>query len=230
MFVTAKLTLAEKNPNAGKTVLEVYTDSDTLTPDVAFAMRVYNSEPNNCFLIKSTRYSLDNNTQEESMQTSNAERNELIRSVRSNISSEISIDIMNGTGPDILIDTAPLAQLEKPSILMDLSKAANSFKNDDYFTNIISANENDGVLFQMPLSFDVIGIQTRTDSVGASGRGFHEENAMRAAIINDEINSLLFIVCTLSRLLAKWYLADQNARAFVGIVAAELIVLPVDLV
>ena len=172
MFVTAKLTLAEKNPNAGKTVLEVYTDSDTLTPDVAFAMRVYNSEPNNCFLIKSTRYSLDNNTQEESMQTSNAERNELIRSVRSNISSEISIDIMNGTGPDILIDTAPLAQLEKPSILMDLSKAANSFKNDDYFTNIISANENDGVLFQMPLSFDVIGIQTRTDSVGASGRGF----------------------------------------------------------
>jgi hypothetical protein len=172
LFVTAKLTLAEKNPNSGKTVLEVYTNSNTLTPDVSYAMRVYNSEPNSCFLIKSTRYSVEKELQEDSYQTSNEKRNELIRSGRNAISSELSIDIINGTGPDILIDTAPLTQLENTDILMDLSKVASIYKEDKYFTNIISANGIKGAIFQLPLSFDVIGIQTRIDTVGASGRGF----------------------------------------------------------
>ena len=106
MFVTAELTLAEKNPNAGKTVLEIYTNSDTLTPDVSFAMREFNNEPYSCFLIKSTRYSVEEDIHEGAYQTANGETNELIRSARTDISSELSIDIINGTGPDILIDTA----------------------------------------------------------------------------------------------------------------------------
>ena len=47
------------------------------------------------------------------------------------------MDIINGEGPDILMNVGGLGQLNNSNYLVDLSKYADTLDKDKYFTNII---------------------------------------------------------------------------------------------
>ena len=88
------------------------------------------------------------------------------------ISDELAVDLINGEGPDIILDAAALGQLNNENYLTDLSSYVKDLSSDEYFTNIIDASYTGDKLYQIPLAFCVNGIQTSSDNAGASGVGF----------------------------------------------------------
>ena len=79
---------------------------------------------------------------------------------------------MNGEGPDILMDVSSYGQLNNQNCLVDLSPYLKDLKSDKYFTNIIEGSKTEGKLYQLPVSFYIEGIMTKTKNVGSSGKGF----------------------------------------------------------
>ena len=82
------------------------------------------------------------------------------------------MDIINGEGPDILMNVGDLGQLNNSSYLVDLSKYAEGLDKEKYFMNIIEGAKTNGALYQMPLCFGIEGIVTDAKYAGASGVGF----------------------------------------------------------
>lgn len=171
VLVSAKLKRVEKNPNAGKSILELYSNSDTLSPDIAYAIRRFNSEEHSCYLVRSTRYphTLLTDTNEASGSYEKTDWN--ICREQNDISAELSIDLINGTGPDILMDTVSLSLSDSSGLLLNMKDVVDTL-GDDCYENIISAAETKNGLYQMPLAFDIFGIQASEEYVGVSGRGF----------------------------------------------------------
>ena len=162
---------AATNPHAGKTVLELYAhqgiDVNTGEAIVRF------NETNSKYYIKAAdRYDLSKYYEFHSTADGYDEfENEELRMLEG-ISNELAIDIMNGDGPDILIDAASCGRLCNSNCLADLTPYLGSLDNDTYFTNIIEGAKKDGALYNMPLSFAVTGIYTNEKYAGKSGVGF----------------------------------------------------------
>ena len=85
------------------------------------------------------------------------------------------MDIMNGEGPDILMNTSDYGQLNNDNYLVDLSPYFNDLDKDKYFTNLIDAAKTDGKLYQMPVCYTINGIFTDRKNAGSSGVGFTTE-------------------------------------------------------
>ena len=162
---------AATNPHAGKTVLELYAhqgiDMNTGEAIVRF------NETNSKYYIKaSDRYDLSKYYEYHSTADGYDEfENEELRMLEG-ISNELAIDIMNGVGPDILIDAASYGRLCNPNYLADLTPYLGNLDKDTYFTNIIEGAKKDGALYNMPLTFAVTGIFTNEKYAGKSGVGF----------------------------------------------------------
>ncbi|MCR4688378.1 MAG: hypothetical protein K5745_02395 [Saccharofermentans sp.] len=168
-----KFTKAETNPNAGKTILELYSYGGYSNDAVFSAIADYNNADNDYFIEFSSRYSMDDafeDTDWESMET-NDDYEAVMYGAQASLSDQLAIDIMNGDGPDILLNTASLGQLNNSDYLVDVSDRAASLTDDAYFKNIIDASYTGEALYQLPLSFAVCGIQTAGDP-GASGVGY----------------------------------------------------------
>ena len=82
------------------------------------------------------------------------------------------MNIISGTGPDILIITDEMGRLNNSNYLVDLNSYLGDLDSEKYFTNIINAAKIDGKLYQLPLSFGIKGIHTDSKYAGASGIGF----------------------------------------------------------
>ena len=88
------------------------------------------------------------------------------------LSDALAMDIMNGEGPDILMNTSRLGQLNNDNFLIDLSVYTQELDSSKYYTNIINGAKTDGKLYQIPISYTIEGIQTSPEYAGKTKIGF----------------------------------------------------------
>ena len=173
-FQVIELTRADKNPNAGKTILELYT-TDTIDETVGAAVEKFNNENTKYYIEYVDRYSDELQKFYESVDIVSMDDDEYKQyklELDNKLSNALAMDIMNGEGPDILINTSKYSQLNNPEYLIDLSPYVKDFDPDQYFTNIIDGARTEEALYQLPVSFSINGIYTDIESAGSSGIGF----------------------------------------------------------
>lgn len=173
-YIVAEFSRAEKNPNAGKTVLELYAPNGQTHNKVSDAILKYNGMDNGYFIVVSDRYNMSNVID---LSDDIYEDEYDLRLARSDmeLSNQLAIDIMNGDGPDILMDVSCYDALNNPNYLADLSSYVDGLDPDKYFTNLFEASKKDGKLYQIPICFTVDGIHTSAKNAGSSGAGFTTE-------------------------------------------------------
>ena len=173
-FCIAEFTRAESNPHAGKTILELYSPYGYTEDKIGDAILKFNEVSDEYFIEVDDRYtSLDNSDY------SNAETDDDYEQVSlesdANMSNQLAMDILNGEGPDILMNASYYGQLNNSNYLTDLTPYIGELDSDKYFTNIVDAAKTDGALFNLPVCFQIEGIQTFSEYAGKSGIGFTTE-------------------------------------------------------
>lgn len=171
-FQIIELTKADKNPNSGKTILELY--SPYLSEEIGDAIVKYNENNKKFFIEVSERYNEDDfnfiNGDWRNYSAAELKKNSL--NAASAFSNALCKDIIAGNGPDILIGMSRFSQLNKSDYLVDLSPYVDNLDSDTYFTNLIEGSKTNGSLYQLPLSVYIRGIVTDSKYAGASGVGF----------------------------------------------------------
>ena len=64
--------------------------------------------------------------------------------VNSKKSEALAVDLINGKGPDILMNTSSFGLLNNPNILADLTPYIGTLDSSKYFTNVIDGAKYDG--------------------------------------------------------------------------------------
>ena len=167
-----ELTKADTNPNAEKTILELY--SPYVGEEICAAIEKYNETDKKCFIEISERYNeKDYNAIEGDWRNySSTEMAVHTLNANSALGNDLIMDIVAGTGPDILIGMSRYSQFNNPDYLVDLSPYVSGLDSETHFTNIIEGSKTNGVLYQLPVSFYVRGIYTDREYAGVSGVGF----------------------------------------------------------
>lgn len=165
------ITKATENPNAGKTVLELYAANGYVDQTISEAMVRFNETNKDYFIEVTGRYTVDNGYMTQQDESEDDVSNALLQSNMS-LNDKLAMDIINGEGPDILIIADDMGRLNNPNNLVDLSKYLGDFDPEKYFTNVINATKTDGKLYQLPVTFKIEGIHTDVANAGASGFGF----------------------------------------------------------
>lgn len=172
-YQTANLyvfTRAEENPNAGKTVIDA-ASVDRFSFALCNAVCDFNTTNEEYFIRLNTKYNVDNyleiNPDDDSANEGAADE------ATSTLSNQLAIDLMSGDGPDIIINAASLSMLNNGDYLMDLSEYFDTnIDASQYYMNIINASRKGDALYQIPLSFSILGISTAEDNVDAGQIGF----------------------------------------------------------
>lgn len=159
---------ASKNPNAGKTVLELYIDNGDIDRNTAEAIMRFNEDNSEYFIEVSDLY--------DAKRRSGGDSSELnaIRE-KAAVSKQLAEDLVDGIGPDILINTSGMEIINNSNYLLNLSSYFRDLDSQKYFKNIINAAKNDGKLYHVPITFSLSGIQTDAKYAGQSGDGFTYE-------------------------------------------------------
>ena len=152
---------AEKNPNAGKTILTVASLSDSVTYFEGEALKTFN-EQNPEYFVQLVLY--DQNAYQttgdvtDDIDTSDRQ----MYSALSMVSGSLSMDIRSGDGPDVILGAASSIELLDSQYLTDLTSYLESQKYDasKYYSKIIDASKIDGKTFFIPTSFTIAGIVT----------------------------------------------------------------------
>ena len=165
-----RFTKADKNPHEGKTVLELYDGKDYIPQCVGDAVVEFNETNGKYFIEYTYRY---DQSEAEAMAATSMDEIVMARlNINSRQSSQLAADLVTGDGPDILINTASLYQLNNSKYLADLTPYIGTLDQSKYFTNILDALKVDGKIYNLPVDFSISGIQTKYDIEVSSGIGF----------------------------------------------------------
>ena len=172
-----ELDRADKNPNAGKTVLELFDPDDGwVDVNTGKAISVFNETNSKYFIEVTDRYNRGDYFDYSSGDENNEDTWELARiNGRAEFSNQLAVDIMNNEGPDILMNVSGYGQLNNSNYLADLTPYVRN-DIDKYYENIIEGSKTDGAIYQLPISFALEGILTKTENVGSSGKVLHLKN------------------------------------------------------
>ena len=163
---------AAQNPHAGKTVLELYSAYGELDYTTADAVLKFNDTNSEYFIEVTDRYNLSKYSSTE-QSAGNADEYEVYNlTVNSKMSEALAVDLINGKGPDILMNTSTFGLLNNPNYLADLTTYIGTLDSNKYFTNVIEGAKYDGALYQVPVTIAVDGIHTNPKYAGSSGVGF----------------------------------------------------------
>ena len=177
-FYIVEASKADKNPHAGKTILNLYTPNGQTNEQVSDAIIKYN-ETNDGYYIEVTDKYKTNNSSDLSSVNSDDEYQTVNLNAKNKLGNDLAMDLISGEGPDILLDTTDYGQLNNDTYLTDLSPFFKDLDSERYFTNIIEGAKTDGKLYQMPVCFTVNGIKTDSKYAPASGVGFTIEEYER---------------------------------------------------
>ena len=180
-YYIVKLNKAATNPHAGKTILDLYVPDGTTNNRIIDAVIKFNETNTDCFIEVTNKYQTINDDDHSEKTYDDQQLNKNLA-----ISTSLAMDIMNGDGPDIIMNASVLGQLNNSCYLMDLAPYFKDLDSSKYFTNIIEASKTDGKLYQMPLCFKIKGIHTDRNNAGASGVGFTTEEYEK--FIHDVLN------------------------------------------
>ena len=184
-FVIVELTKAAKNPHAGKTILELYMHDGEIDGTIANAIIRFNETNKKYYIIPTTRYDIDKYMSYDNLR-SNDDYASAVLKANSDISYELAMDIANGVGPDILLNTSGLGQLNNVDCLVDLSPYIKDLNSDKYYMNIIDGARTDAKLYQLPICYTIEGIQTNPSLAGKTGIGFTTEEYKK--YLNETLN------------------------------------------
>lgn len=166
---------ADKNPNAGKKIINAQSLSSYIANDEAEGIRSFN-ETNGEYFVK---LSLADDSELDKVYSENkddslAQENARNKAV-ANMTNQLAIDLMGGTGPDVILNASGLNELENDEYLEDLNKYITGEKGvnkDDYYVNVLDASQVNGKLYNLPLSYALEGIATSTENVKGDKDGF----------------------------------------------------------
>ena len=169
-YYVVRFTKADKNPHAGKTVLSLYEAENFASYQVNEAIQIFNDSNSSYFIKVTDKYKKDSSGLSNAK--SDDEYNSALLNMKSDMGNQLTMDIINGTGPDIFISTSDIGALNSSCYLADLTSYFKDLDSSEYFTNIVDASCFDGKLYQMPVCFRLYGIKTESKYSGASGVGF----------------------------------------------------------
>lgn len=170
-YAIVEFTKAETNPHAGKQILELYAADGEIDATVSDAIIKYNNESTDYYIQISDRYDAYDYMDYSGI-NSQDDYDSAWLDANASLSDELAIDIINGEGPDIIMNASNLGQLNNDNCLADLSPYLKDIDQDKYFTNIIESAKTGDKLYQLPISYTIEGIQTDPSYAGASGIGF----------------------------------------------------------
>lgn len=176
-FFLYKLTKEETNPNTGKTIIEVGCIGEVTRP-LADAICEYNETNPNCFIRFDNTYSVDANLN-LGYDVPYEEREEAYRNLQTELSYQLSMDLIAGEGPDIIVDGYAYSQLNNEDYLLDLSGYMSELDTSKYFMNVITGTQVDDSIYQIPVSFALQGIFTSASNVSEGQVGFTFEEYSR---------------------------------------------------
>jgi len=157
---------AESNPHAGKTILTLASLS-SLNYSICDAICRFNESNPDYYIEVDSRYDISNfqdNTIEDATVGKEKAAQEL--------GNQLSIDLISGVGPDIIIDGASYSQLDNEDYLVNLNDYVSGLDSNTYFTNIIESAKNGDEIYQLPVTFSVTGIATNASYVNDGQVGF----------------------------------------------------------
>ena len=171
-FQIIEFTKTSKNPNAGKTILELY--SKEIDEVIGAAIQQFNEQNSKYYIELADTYNdsefvdtaLYKNVDNED------DWNKLKIKSAAGESNALAMDILNGEGPDILLNTDSYSRLNRSNYLVDLSPYVKDLDPEKYFTNIVEGARTGGAIYQLPVSFGIRGICTDIKYAGSSGAGF----------------------------------------------------------
>lgn len=191
-FEIIELKRAEKNPHAGKIILELY--APWIEEDVGEAITRFNETNKKFFIETADRYN-DASYNDSTADFRHMDKDDMdiyYLNTATGLSNALAMDILNGEGPDILINTSKYGQLNNPDYLADLTPYIGKSEPGTYFDNIIEGAKTDGAIYQLPVSFIIEGIYTDSSEAGSSGTGFTLEEYNR--FVKDSLNGTDLIV------------------------------------
>ena len=167
-YAVVTLTRAEKNPHAGKTIIELGT-MGYIGGTLKDYIIAYNTETSNKSRIIARSYAdeLNYEVDPENPQKSYAE-----------MIDRVFLDLMAGDGPDLLMDFSEYNQFNNEEVLVDINKfidGDNGLKRDDYFDNVFRAFETKGKMYQIPICVDITGFVSSSDIVGQRSGWTYDE-------------------------------------------------------
>jgi len=171
-FYLLTLNKAATNPNAGKTIIEMYAAGGYVEDTLSDVVAKYNETSKTHFIEIHDRYGVVDDGVDYSKIESDDEMQNANLKYNATMSNELAMDILNGEGPDILLNCSTYGQLNNTNYLVDLNKYIGKLDSKKYFTNVVEAAETDGKLYQLPLCYMVTGIHTDAKYAGKSGVGF----------------------------------------------------------
>ena len=184
-FKVIEFTKADKNPNAGKRILELFTSYGYTDDVMSEAIMNFNQTNDKYFIEVTDRYTSNVNYNYSDIH-SDDEESELENEYYADMSKQLTMDILNGEGPDMFLDVSHLNQLNNGNYLADLTPYVGNLDQNKYFTNIIDISKVDGKLYNLPVCFGISGIHTSAEYAGASGTGFTTEEYEK--FLHDTLN------------------------------------------
>ncbi len=170
-FTIVEFTKAAKNPNAGKYILELYSSYGYTSDKISDAILKFNETNSEYFIEVTDRYSKFDDADYRDI-NSDDDYEQIQLGSDAKMSNQLAMDILNGEGPDILMNVCTYGQLNNDNYLADLTPYVGSLDPEKYFTNVIDSSKVNGKLYNLPICFVVEGIQTDARNAGASGVGF----------------------------------------------------------
>ncbi len=168
-FSICTLTKADNNPNDGKKRITIGLIDGYA--DVAMSEAIYQfNETSEQYIASVKIYSSYDNLSSENLTDENFQEQAL--SATAIMTNELSIELMSGDGPDIIMNAASLSQLNNNDYLKDISEYFSKLDSASYFTNIIEASKTGDALYQLPISFITSGIACETQYAPSNGTGF----------------------------------------------------------
>lgn len=165
----------ETNPNIGKEIITV-APFLSVSQSEAKALQLFNENNVDYICYVTMDYSMVNFYEilkgNAIVEIDNYYERELI------IVDLLEQSILAGDGPDILLGFGQYASLNNSSLLSNLNEyidSGNGLNREEYFNNLFCAFEQDGDLFQIPLSSCVVGIYTCQENVEPDTIGFTYE-------------------------------------------------------
>ena len=150
---------AEKNPNAGKTVLTVASLSDSVSYYEGEALKAFN-EQNPDYYVQLVLYE-QNAYQKTGDVTDDIDTSDRqMYDAMAMVSGSLAMDIRSGDGPDVVLGAAQSLDLLDSQYLMDLTSylEGQSYDASKYYSKIIDASKIDGKMFFIPTSFTITGM------------------------------------------------------------------------
>ena len=179
-FAICTFTKSSEYPAAGRNILTVASTED-LDYSISEAIMRFNSESDTSFMLFDNRYKTNNEIDYTNTDNTDQAALKNLNSYAA-VSDRLTMDILAGEGPDILITNGANEQLSKKDYFIDLSdylKNESGISESDFFTNAIEASRFNGALYQMPIGFYVDGFLAPSDTTGGrNGLTFDEYLAM----------------------------------------------------